>query len=88
LLLVVRVDPKLEPLVTPHDNKNHTLVCKNSKRIPPSETRHSQDSDTQGIARFPFGRTPFDTLENHDPLSVRQGFLPALKDGVSAPGAN
>ena len=48
LLLFGRVDPKLEPLVTPHDKK-HTLVCKKSKRIPPSETRRSQDSDTPGI---------------------------------------
>src|SRR5688500_7313458 len=33
-LLFARVDPKLEPLVTPHEKKN-TMVCKRSKRIPP-----------------------------------------------------
>jgi hypothetical protein len=45
--------------MAPHEEKN-TLVCKNSKRIPPS---------------------------NNNWPRVRQGFLPALKDGVSAQGA-
>ena len=79
LLLLAGVDPKLEPLVTPHEKKN-TLVCKKSKRIPPTNGDRSRGSVTRGIRTAREWRPPY-------PESVRRGFLPALKDGVSAQGA-
>ena len=64
LLLLVRVDPKFEPLVTPH-NVKHTLVCKKSKRIPSARPVEHKIQLRGVLARCPFGGTPLHTLERH-----------------------
>jgi hypothetical protein len=85
LLLFARVDPKLEPLVTPHE-KIHTIVFKKNKRIRYSKTYRPRDSSCS-LCVTPVRESPLCNFDRPGPNSLRLGFLPALKDGVSAQGA-
>jgi len=90
LLLGGWIDPKLEPLVAPHEKKN-TLVCKKSKRIRQPETQLAfRRALLLAELLAPESSDGRHSTSSNASCSAtaRQGFLPVLKDGVSARGAN
>jgi hypothetical protein len=78
LLLSAWVNPKLEPLVTPH-KKKQTLVCEKNQA--------KNEQPLRAIAWRPVAERRCNILRLFAEAG-RPGFLSGLKDGVSAQGAN